>query len=330
MTLISQYDAALFDLDGVVYLGPEVIPGAAESIAGLRSAGVRVGFVTNNAARAPQTVADHLTELGVEARVDDVVTSAQAIARLMAKELPEGAPVLVCGTAALRAEITAVGLAVVNSAADAPSAVVQGYDPSMTLPRLEDACHAIQAGAKWYVSNTDSTRPTDKGLVPGAGALMNVVKVAVDAEPTIAGKPHAPLMEETVLRLKAERPLFVGDRIDTDIMGAVGVGMDSLFVFTGAHGKRDVVTAGPEGRPTHIGYDLGSLHQPARRVSFSGQHSAEVNGVVARVEDGEVVLDSDVPGDREAQLDALWAVAQLVWRTKANANSVLERLDQLP
>lgn len=328
MSLITAYDAALFDLDGVVYLGPQAVPGAAEAIATLREQGVRVGFVTNNAARAPQTVADHLTELGVEARVEDVVTSAQAIARLMASELPEGAPVLVTGTRALREEIMAVGLAVVNSSADHPAAVVQGYDPEMTLPRLEDACHAIQNGARWYVSNTDSTRPTDKGLVPGAGALMGVVRTAVTAEPTIAGKPYAPLMEETIIRLGAQRPLFVGDRIDTDIMGAVGVGMDSLLVLTGAHGKRDLVDAPANGRPTHLGYDLAALQKPPRVVEFPDAHTAACNGASARVEGGEVALDQ-VPADRDGQLDALWCVANLVWRTKADAGVALDRLDAL-
>ncbi|MGA4668181.1 HAD-IIA family hydrolase [Propionibacteriaceae bacterium Y1923] len=327
MSLIDSYDAGLFDLDGVVYLGPEVIPGAAESISELRRRNIRVGFVTNNAARTPATVAEHLTELGVEADEADVVASSQAVARLMAAELPAGAPVLVVGTRALAEQVTAVGLAVVNSSADNPAAVVQGYDPNMTWPRLEDAGHAIQHGARWFVSNTDQNRPTNKGLVPGAGPMVDVVRSAVDVEPTIAGKPYPPLMQETVIRLGAERPLFVGDRIDTDIMGAVGVGIDSLFVFTGAHGKQDLLTAGPDGRPTHIGHDLAAMLAPAREATVS-EGQAVVGQATARVVNGVVNLDG-VPADREGQLDALWAVLQLVWQQEADGQAAVDQLDQV-
>lgn len=328
MTLIDDYDAALFDLDGVVYLGPEPVPGAAESIAALRQSGVRVGFVTNNAARSPEKVAQHLAELGVPAEVEDVVTSAQAIARLMAEQLPAGAPVLVVGTDALADEVAARGLTIVASAADSPAAVVQGYDPQMTIPRLEQACFAIQRGAAWYVSNTDATRPTDKGLVPGAGALMGVVATAVDVEPQIAGKPHAPLMEETVRRLGARRPLFVGDRLDTDILGAVGVGMDSLLVLTGAHGKRDLLEAPETSRPTHIGYDLASLHSPARQVRLDAD-AATCGQARVRVEGPAAVIEQLGAG-REAQVDALWALARLCWSHRVDGAAALDQLAELP
>lgn len=325
MSLIDNYDAGLFDLDGVVYLGPEVIPGAAESISELRQRNIRVGFVTNNAARAPKAVAEHLTELGVDAAEGDVVASSQAVARLMSNQLPAGAPVLVVGTRALADQITAVGLAVVNSSADNPMAVVQGYDPNMSWPRLEDAGHAIQNGAIWFVSNTDTNRPTNKGLVPGAGPMVDVVGSVVDVTPIIAGKPYPPLMEESVMRVGAKAPLFVGDRIDTDIMGAVGVGMDSLFVFTGAHGKQDLLEAPENGRPTHIGHDLHAMIEPAREVTAS-DNAATVGDVTAQVIDGVVTLSS-VPTDREGQLDALWAVLHLVWNTQVDGQAAVDSLD---
>ena len=115
MTLIQNYDAALFDLDGVVYLGPAPVDGAAEGLAGLREAGVRVGFVTNNAARTPRTVVEHLIGLNIEAGIDDVVTSSQAGSRLLADRVAPGAKVLVVGTDALVAEVEAVGLTPVSS-----------------------------------------------------------------------------------------------------------------------------------------------------------------------------------------------------------------------
>jgi glycerol-1-phosphatase len=325
--LIDAYDAALFDLDGVVYLGPQPVEGASEGIAALRERGVHVGFVTNNAARTPQHVVDHLVELGIEADVADVVTSAQAVARLMADELPEGSRVLVTGTSALAAELTAVGLRTTEDWHDEPVAVVQGYDPAMTQSRLDAACFAIQRGARWYASNTDATRPTDQGLVPGAGSQVASVRVAVEVDPVVAGKPCAPLMHETVTRMGADRPIFVGDRLDTDIEGANGVDMDSLFVFTGAHGKADLASADLRHRPTHIGHDLRDLLAPAR-VLTTGTDSARCGKATARVTDGTIGLDR--PGTTtDEQLDALWAVLALAWKG-ADGNEALAALDLVP
>ncbi|WP_203566691.1 HAD-IIA family hydrolase [Aestuariimicrobium ganziense] len=322
--LVDGYDAALFDLDGVVYLGPVVVEGAGDGIAALRALGVHIGFVTNNAARSPQHVADHLNELGVAAQVADVVTSAQACARLMASELEPGAKVLVVGTEAFAAEIAAVGLVPVSSHRDQPTAVAQGYHPALPWSLVDEACFAIQRGARWYVSNTDSTRPTDLGLVPGAGSQIQAVRNVVGVDPVVAGKPYTPLMHETVRRLAAERPIFVGDRIDTDIMGAVAVGMDSLFVFTGAHGKHDLVAADHTGRPTHLGWDLRALLAPERQLVVHGTGTTCGDATV-RLAAGEVVLD-EVPTDREGQLDALWALLHVVWTHGARADRALEEL----
>lgn len=328
--LIDAYDAALFDLDGVVYLGPDAVPGAAEGLHELREHGTRIGFVTNNAARPPQVVVDQLVRLGIEASVDDVVTSAQASARMLAELLPANTLVYVAGAQALADEVTAVGMRITRDWRDQPAAVVQGYDPDIAWSTLDGACHAIQRGAQWFTTNSDLTRPTDLGLVPGAGAQINVVHTSVKAEPREAGKPCPPLLQETVRRLDAERPVFVGDRLDTDVEGAHNVGMDSLFVFTGAHGKADLVAAPEHQRPTHIGHDLRALLADPRTTEF-GEHSCTVNGVTARAVDGVAQLDGEVPSEREQQLDALWAVAQLCWREGGlDADAVLDALDQVP
>ena len=134
-------------------------------------------------------------------------------------------------------------------------------------------------------------------------------------------------MNETVIRLGAKHPLFVGDRIDTDIMGAAGVGMESLFVFTGAHGKQDLLDAPEHGRPTHIGHDLGAMLAPAREAQVT-DGTAAVGEVTASIVDGIVTLDR-VPGDRDGQLDALWAVLQLVWRRHADGQAAIDLLDQV-
>ena len=131
--LIDEHDAALFDLDGVVYLGPDPVPAAPDTIAELRRRGVKVGFVTNNAARSAEVVAQHLTDIGIPTEPSDVVTSGQAISDLAADTLPAGARVLIVGTESLRDEARARGLQPVESARDDPVAVIQGYDSQLSL-----------------------------------------------------------------------------------------------------------------------------------------------------------------------------------------------------
>lgn len=310
--LVDRYDAALFDLDGVVYLGPKPVPGAVDGLARLRDRGVRVGFVTNNAARPPAQVADHLSELGITAGANDIVTAAQAGADLLAEQVPAGAAVLVVGTEALAAEVRRVGLRVVTRLDQEPAAVIQGYDPNLQWADLSLAAHAIQRGAVWVATNTDSTRPTELGLAPGNGAAVDVVATAVKGDPLVAGKPYRPLMEATLRRTGAEHAVFVGDRLDTDVAGAVATGIDSMLVLTGAHGPRELVEAVPAQRPTHVGRDLSALLAPARAVEWAAG-TVRCGQATARVQDGVAVLETGTAGADDG-LDALWALAVLAWR----------------
>ena len=325
--LAADYDAALFDLDGVIYLGPLAIDGVPEALDELRSRGTHLGFVTNNAARTPATVAEHLRELGITATADDVVNSTQATLRMLGDDLPRGTKVLAVGTAALAEQLTDAGFNVVESLADEPAAVVQGYSPTMEWHRLEEAALAVQRGAAWYGTNPDMTRPSERGIVPGLGSQLAVVRACVDVDPMIAGKPFRPLLDETVLRIGTERPIFVGDRTDTDILGANRVNIDSLFVFTGAHGKADLADAEPEFRPTYIGYDAAALLEPARVAEFQSQRVVcgyqEVD-----INDGAAYL-STRPITRDEQLDALWAALQARWRFGSDISAVLNSLDTL-
>ncbi len=309
--LIDAYDAAFFDLDGVIYLGPLAVVGATGALAQLRELGTVVMFVTNNAARSAQVVIDQLNSLGFQADDHTVLTSAQVAVTHIAGELPHGAKVLVSGSASLAELVEQAGLVAVQTAAEKPDAVVQGYDPEMTWPRLDEAALAIQAGARWYATNDDASRPTERGLVPGAGGAIAVIAGTVGGQPTIFGKPFRPMLAEAVRRTGAQHPIFVGDRIDTDIVGAANAGMDSLMVFTGAHGKSDLVATGPGERPTHIGADVRALLEPPRTAEVEPAR-AVCRGQIARAEAGTVLLES-VPTTLEAQLDALWAITQLVW-----------------
>ena len=196
--IIDSYDAVLFDLDGVVYLGPVAVPGAAEGIAALHARGIKIGFVTNNAARPPVAVADHLVELGIPATAADVVTSAQAAAHLLIDRFGPGARILAVGGEGVTVALSEVGLVPVHSAEDNPVAVMQGYGFDLAWQELNEAAIAIHHGAHWVATNIDPTRPTDRGLVPGNGAAVAAVRMAVDAEPEVAGKPYRPLLDDTV------------------------------------------------------------------------------------------------------------------------------------
>lgn len=306
--VIDSYDAVLFDLDGVIYLGPVAVPGAPEGIAQLHDRGVKIGFVTNNAARPPVAVADHLIELGIPATAADVVTSAEAAAHLLIKRFGAGARILAVGGEGVTVALSEAGLVPVHSADEHPLAVIQGYGLDLRWQELNEAAIAIHRGAYWVATNIDPTRPTERGLVPGNGAAVAAVKMAVQSEPEVAGKPYRPLLDDTVERLGAQHPLFVGDRLDTDIAGAVNAGLDSMLVLSGSHRAEQLLAAAPGERPTHIGDDLRALLRPALVITRTntefrcGQASAsEVAGRLMVHRNGSTVIES------------IWAAAHATW-----------------
>ena len=305
--LIDAYDGVLFDLDGVIYLGPVAVPGAAEGVALLRERGTKIGFVTNNAARPPQVVAKHLVELGIDATAADVVTSAQAAAHLLVKRFGVGARVLLVGGDGVADAISEAGLVGVRSADDDPVAVIQGYGFDLTWRELNEAALAIQRGAHWVATNTDLTRPTDRGVVPGNGAAVAAIRLTVDHDPEVAGKPYRPLLDDTVERLGATRPLFVGDRLDTDIGGAVNAGLDSMLVLSGSSVPRDLLLAPPEQRPTYLGDDLHALLRPAAEA-VPAANGVRCGGATAYAANAILVVDGD-----GSLVESAWAAAQVAW-----------------
>lgn len=308
--LIAAYDAALFDLDGVVYLGPDAVPGSPEGIAALRERSVPVCFVTNNAARAPEAVVDQLVGLGIPCTEDEVITAGQAGVRMLTQELRPGAKVLVCGSRALTDQVTTAGFVVTVSADDAPEAVIQGYEPDLPWATLTETALAVQRGARWFATNTDPTRPTHRGLEPGAGAQIGVVRMVVGGDPQAAGKPERPLMQAASARLGAARPIFVGDRLDTDIAGGRNADMDTMLVFSGTHRAPELFAADPAHRPTHIGRDLRDLLAPAAAVALDGDE-ARCGEAYVRLVDGAVTIET--AGDA---LDLVRATAALIWSAR--------------
>jgi HAD superfamily hydrolase (TIGR01450 family) len=260
--LAEVYDLVLLDLDGVVYIGQAAVPGAAQALDRVRAAGVRTAFVTNNASRPPEVVADHLRELGVHAQDDDVVTSAQAASALLARRFPAGSAVLVVGGEGLYRALEAVGLKPVASVDDGPVAVAQGFSPDIGWRLLAEGTRAVRSGLPWIATNTDLTVPTPYGPAPGNGTLVAAVATATGIQPEVAGKPQPTLFREAVERYGAQRPLVVGDRLDTDLEGARAAGMDGLVVLTGVHRVPDLLAAEPHRRPHLIARDLNGLLDP--------------------------------------------------------------------
>lgn len=304
--LCQEYDTALLDLDGVVYTGARAIDHAVDSLAAARGSGMRLAYVTNNASRTPQAVAEHLTELGIPAHTSDVITSAQAVARLVAASVEPGARVLVVGGQGLVEALTERGLRPVRSADDGPQAVVQGYAPHVGWADLAEAAFAINRGVPWFASNADLTIPTARGTAPGNGALIEAVRIATGSRPQIAGKPLPPMHRETVLRTGAKRPLVVGDRLDTDIEGAHVGEVDSLLVFTGVTTAVELLGAPVEHRPTYLAADLRGLLVAQPEVVAEGG-GFRCGGWLASVREG--VLGLDGKGDRFDGLRALCAAA---------------------
>jgi HAD superfamily hydrolase (TIGR01450 family) len=260
--LVAAYDLVIFDLDGVLYLGDQVIPGAVEATGKLRERGLPMAYATNNASRLAPDVAALLTSMGIPVAAEEIITSSRASAQLLAQRLPAGAPVLVVGAPALVEEVRAVGLRPVERAEDKPAVVVQGYGPDVGWRVLAEATVAIRAGASWVATNADRTLPSPRGPLPGNGSLIAVLATALGRRPdTVVGKPDPGLFELAARERGAKRPLVVGDRIDTDIEAANRAGMDSLLVFTGVSQPDDVESA-PEGqRPTYTAKDLSALFE---------------------------------------------------------------------
>nr|WP_040164565.1 HAD-IIA family hydrolase [Microbacterium gorillae] len=310
-TPLDGVDTVLADLDGVVYAGAGAIPYAVESLNRARS-GARIGYITNNASRTDASVAAHLSELGLPTRPDEIVTSPQAAVRLLAERVAPGATILVVGGDGLIDELTKAGFAVTRSADDAPAAVVQGFAPEVDWKQLAEAAFALQTpedegGIPWIATNTDWTIPQSRGIAPGNGTLVSAVHTAVGRLATVAGKPETPIFEEAVARFDATSPLFLGDRLDTDIAGASRAGMRSVLVLTGIDRPKHVLAAPAGSRPDYILADLRGLFQPYPTVVTDGDR-VTVGSSTVRVDGAHIVIER--AGD---QLDLLRAGARAIW-----------------
>ncbi|OBF94000.1 HAD family hydrolase [Mycobacterium sp. 852002-51152_SCH6134967] len=311
--LAHEHDCLLLDLDGTVFRGHEATVGAVDTLATISA---RALYVTNNASREPADVARHLHALGFRAAPEDIVTSAQSAARLLAAQLPSGAVVLVVGTEALANEVIRVGLKPVRQWSDGPVAVVQGHSPQTGWPDLAEAALAVRAGALWVAANVDRTLPSERGLLPGNGSMVAALRAATDREPQVAGKPQPTLLTDALARGAFQTPLVVGDRLDTDIAGANAAGLPSLLVLTGVSTAVDLVHAQASERPTYLGADLRSLDTSSAALRIEAHPAWRID-----VASPTVTVHSTGHDPSDA-LSVVRATADAVWNAGLDGRSV--------
>lgn len=319
-TPLDGVDLLLADLDGVVYTGPAALPYAVESI-NRAQRDIRVGYITNNASRTDRSVAEHLNDLGLRVAAGDVVTSSQAAIVLLERLVPAGSTILVVGGEGLTSVVEAHGFRVTRSAEDDPAAVVQGFHPSVAWTDLAEASYALRAvegdpGIPWVATNTDWTIPQARGTAPGNGTLVSAVHTAIGRLPVVAGKPERAIFDVAAERFAASGPLVLGDRLDTDILGANRAGMRSALVLTGIDGPKQVLAAEPDSRPTYLLGDLRELFEPYTtpaespdgedRVFTAGTARVRLAGRVVRIED-----------DGASDIEVLRAGSAAIWAAGA-------------
>lgn len=309
----DRYDAFLFDLDGVLYRGDRAVPGAAETLTALREAGRDVVFLTNNSARTPEAVAEKLEGMGIPADPSRVVTSAMAAVSML-----DGVrTAFVIGEQGLRAAIAGAGVEVVGGDPDRADAVVIGWDRSANYDALRTASILVQRGARLVATNTDASYPAPGGeLWPGAGALVAAVEATTGVRAEAGGKPEAPLFEAAlgITGTLPERTLMVGDRVETDLVGAARAGLDGAAVFSGASGPADLLDH--DAPAVAAMDDVGGLlvPRPLARIGPAGDRAPEAGALaegaglpaeggadeaLAAEADGEIVATASVAVEAE-------------------------------
>ncbi len=262
---LGDYRGFIFDMDGVIYRGDAVLPGAADFIAALKAAGIPYIYLTNNSTTPPGQVAERLARMGIPTDPGEVLTSAQATAAALKAEMPAGR-VIVVGEEGIRDALLQEGFTLTDDHRNA-DAVVVGLDRHFTYARLREAALAVRNGARFVATNTDRTLPTEIGLVPGAGTMVGALELATDVAPTVIGKPSAEIFRQALQKLgvDAEHVVTVGDRPETDILGSQAAGLKAIAVLTGVGTAEDFAALQPP--PDWVFADLTELH----RAYFDGR-----------------------------------------------------------
>jgi glycerol-1-phosphatase len=259
MALADEFDGFLVDLDGVVWTGRELIPGAVETLAKLIGDGKEIVFVTNNSVKQPAEYAARLREAGIEIADDRVLTGGAVTARLVAERVGPGGTVFVIGAPGFKQTVAAAGLDLLDGeAAQSVDAVVVSAHREFDYAELLTATRALQAGAALFGTSRDPTLPMPGGAWPGTGATLAAVETASGKRAETGGKPEPHLFEQAqALIPQAERVAMVGDRIASDIEGGRRAGLATVLVLTGAATRAEAEAAEPS--PEHVIDDLPAL-----------------------------------------------------------------------
>jgi len=259
VALADRLDGLLIDLDGVVWIGREPVPGAPQALRALLEAGKRIVFVTNNPGRPPAAYAERLGELGVEVEAKQIVTAGMVAARLAGEAAGEGGSAFVIGAPALREMVAAAGARTFEGeeAWGADVVVVSGHR-GFDYAELLAAKRALDGGAALIATSRDPTMPYPGGEVPGTGSVLAAVETAAGRRAEIAGKPERHLFEIAVEAIGSEgRLAMIGDRVSSDIAGGRGAGLETILVLSGATSRQQAEVADPA--PDHVLEDLGGL-----------------------------------------------------------------------
>ena len=302
MTLAERFDAFLFDLDGVVWRGEELIPGAARTIARLRDDGKRVVFITNNASRSPRQYAVKLMRLRIPTEPVDVVTSGHVvIAHLRKIGLRRGDRIHVCAAPALGQLLRGEGFVPTNQTRGV-QAVVISWNPKLTFDDVRYAADVARSGVPFVATNSDATYPSEHGLLPGAGSILAAVETASGMRATVVGKPRPEIVRLALERAGSEpaQTLVCGDRPDTDVAAARAAGVPVALVLTGVTLESDL--AGLTERPDWILRDVSDLvgDQAPEPTDLSAGPS--VGSRLGRAAEAPEDEDEDDSGDESADM----------------------------
>ena len=278
----------LADLDGVLYQGQRPLDHAVASLT-KASKKAKLGFITNNASRTPESVAQQIAGFGLSAQPADVVTSPQAAIRVLSRLIEPGSLVLVVGGEGLTSEVERAGFRLTRFADESPDAVIQGFSPEVGWTDLAQASFALQRRPEipWVATNTDWSIPVEGGVAPGNGALVSAVHLAVGRLATFAGKPEKEIFDVALERFGlVGDALMIGDRLDTDILGANRAGIRSALVLTGIDTPKTLLASDESQRPTFVLEDLRDLHktypETIRSEDSDGVQTVEVGRAVVR------------------------------------------------
>jgi 4-nitrophenyl phosphatase len=261
---LTQVRGFIIDLDGVLYRGNTPVAGASEFVDALRQSGTPLVLLTNNSVRTAARYVDKLARMGICIDADGILTSGQATVLYLCQVAPQGATVFLIGEDGVRTELVSRGF-LLRNAPDVDYVVV-GFDRAVNYQKLELATLAIRAGAKFVGTNPDKTFPSEAGLIPGNGAILAAIEAATDVAPLVVGKPSPAIFELALEKLgtKAHETVMIGDRLDTDIIGAHQVGLVTILVLSGVTSAEQLATASVA--PDRVCDDIAAVHDAWRRA----------------------------------------------------------------